>query len=312
MSGTLLAKVPSRLGRPAQRRPQLPPKRRRAIGAADDPERRRPGFNKKRPRVAQVQRGGADLGAARRDRNLPHRHRRRRRRRHQRGGVLRLARRFLVHGRRLHRRPVPRRQPGERRRCGGDMELRPSSSPRCRSCWCFLGRTDTRAAERLAPAQVVGGDRGNAHVGGGVRAAKGGAHRLLHRLRLRRRLRHRRALRREETWALSAGLGFDRLAFVAELGSPRRYSRAELDVLEAQYDDFVAFADEALEPVREVPRERGGASVSEEVRQVHRGGAQRQGPSDDDPQLAPQRGADVRGVLQEPQRQGGGWTGGTR
>ena len=51
----------------------------------------------------------------------------------------------------------------------------------------------------------------------------------------------------EETWALSAGLGFTMLAFVAELGSPRRYSRAELDVLEAQYDDFVAFADEALE-----------------------------------------------------------------
>jgi len=51
----------------------------------------------------------------------------------------------------------------------------------------------------------------------------------------------------EETWALSAGLGFTMLSFVAELGSPQRYTNAELDVLEAQYADFVAFADDALE-----------------------------------------------------------------
>ena len=51
----------------------------------------------------------------------------------------------------------------------------------------------------------------------------------------------------EDTWGLSAGIGFAMLSFVAELGSPRRYSREELDVLEAQYADFVAFADESLE-----------------------------------------------------------------
>lgn len=50
----------------------------------------------------------------------------------------------------------------------------------------------------------------------------------------------------EETWAISAGIGFTMLSFVAELGSPRRYSRSELDVLEAQYADFVCFADGAL------------------------------------------------------------------
>ena len=44
-----VAKVPSRLGRPHSWRPELPPNRRRAITrAADDPDRRRPGFNKKR------------------------------------------------------------------------------------------------------------------------------------------------------------------------------------------------------------------------------------------------------------------------
>ena len=51
----------------------------------------------------------------------------------------------------------------------------------------------------------------------------------------------------EETWGLSAGLGFTMLSFVAELGSPQRYTRSELDVLEAQYEDFVCFADDSLQ-----------------------------------------------------------------
>lgn len=51
----------------------------------------------------------------------------------------------------------------------------------------------------------------------------------------------------EETWGLSAGIGFTMLSFVAELGSPQRYTRSELDVLEAQYEDFVSFADDSLQ-----------------------------------------------------------------
>jgi len=51
----------------------------------------------------------------------------------------------------------------------------------------------------------------------------------------------------EETWGVSTGIGFTVISFVAELGSPQRYSRSELDVLEAQYADFVAFADGALQ-----------------------------------------------------------------
>ena len=51
----------------------------------------------------------------------------------------------------------------------------------------------------------------------------------------------------EETWAVSAGMGFTMLSFVAELGSPQRYTSAELDVLEAQYADFCAFADGSLQ-----------------------------------------------------------------
>ena len=51
----------------------------------------------------------------------------------------------------------------------------------------------------------------------------------------------------EETWGLSFGLGFTMLSFVAELGSPQRYTRSELEVLEAKYADFVSFADESLQ-----------------------------------------------------------------
>ena len=51
----------------------------------------------------------------------------------------------------------------------------------------------------------------------------------------------------EDTWGLSAGIGFTMLSFVAELGSPRRFSNAELDILETQYADFLTFAEENLE-----------------------------------------------------------------
>jgi hypothetical protein len=51
----------------------------------------------------------------------------------------------------------------------------------------------------------------------------------------------------EDTWGLSAGIGFTMLSFVAELGSPRRFSNAELDILETQYADFLTFAEETLE-----------------------------------------------------------------
>jgi hypothetical protein len=50
----------------------------------------------------------------------------------------------------------------------------------------------------------------------------------------------------EESWGLSAGIGFAMLSFVAELGSPTRYTREELRTLEAQYEDFRAFADARL------------------------------------------------------------------
>ena len=58
----------------------------------------------------------------------------------------------------------------------------------------------------------------------------------------------------EDTWGLSAGIGFTMLSFVAELGSPRRFSNAELDILETQYADFLTFAEESLE-------RRGGATA---------------------------------------------------
>ena len=51
----------------------------------------------------------------------------------------------------------------------------------------------------------------------------------------------------EDTWGLSAGIGFTMLSFVAELGSPKRYSTEELDVLEGQYKDFLNFAEQSLE-----------------------------------------------------------------
>ena len=51
----------------------------------------------------------------------------------------------------------------------------------------------------------------------------------------------------EDTWGLSAGIGFTMLSFVAELGSPQRFSNAELDILETQYADFLTFAEESLE-----------------------------------------------------------------
>ena len=50
----------------------------------------------------------------------------------------------------------------------------------------------------------------------------------------------------EDTWGLSAGIGFTMLSFVAELGSPQRFSNAELDILETQYADFLTFAEESL------------------------------------------------------------------
>jgi len=51
----------------------------------------------------------------------------------------------------------------------------------------------------------------------------------------------------EDAWGLSAGIGFTMISFVAELGSPQRYSKAELDILETQYADFLTFAEENLE-----------------------------------------------------------------
>ena len=51
----------------------------------------------------------------------------------------------------------------------------------------------------------------------------------------------------EDTWGLSTGIGFTMLSFVAELGSPKRYSTEELYVLEGQYADFLLFAEESLE-----------------------------------------------------------------
>jgi len=51
----------------------------------------------------------------------------------------------------------------------------------------------------------------------------------------------------EETWAISAGIGFTMLSFIAELGSPTRYNKEEIEVLEAQFADFKAFADISLE-----------------------------------------------------------------
>ena len=72
----------------------------------------------------------------------------------------------------------------------------------------------------------------------------------------------------EETWGLSAGVGFAMLSLVAELGSPERYTSEELDALEARYADFCAFADESLR--------RGGRCHSTEIeRAFKRSGAGR-------------------------------------
>jgi hypothetical protein len=66
----------------------------------------------------------------------------------------------------------------------------------------------------------------------------------------------------EETWGLSAGVGFAMLSLVAELGSPERYTSEELDALEARYADFCAFADESLR--------RGGRCHSTEIERAFR------------------------------------------
>ena len=71
---------------------------------------------------------------------------------------------------------------------------------------------------------------------------------------VRRRGRVRLGVRRRGHVGLSAGIGFTMLSFVAELGSPRRFSKAELDIPETQYADFLTFAEESLE-------RRGGATA---------------------------------------------------
>lgn len=245
--GTLLAKVPSRLGRPHSWRPEHPPNRRRAITrAADDPERRRPGFNKKRlasPKFSEEAQTWALLG-----------------------GIATSLTAIVAVVVAANNEAAYFGSPDDFSYMGDDFTGGPSldvspGNVAAAAIWSFglffksplqillvfLGRTDTERPsdwllrkssgvteetrtweEASAPqkaALIAFFTVCGCGVVSGIDALFAG----------------------EETWALSAGLGFTMLAFVAELGSPRRYSRAELDVLEAQYDDFVAFADEALE-----------------------------------------------------------------
>ena len=245
--GTLLAKVPSRLGRPHSWRPQHPPNRRLAITrAADDPERRRPGFNKKRlasPKFSEEAQTWALLG-----------------------GIATSLTAIVAVVVAANNEAAYFGSPDDFSYMGDDFTGGPSldvspGNVAAAAIWSFglffksplqillvfLGRTDTERPsdwllrkssgeaeetrtweEASAPqkaALIAFFTACGCGVVSGFDALFAG----------------------EETWALSAGLGFTMLAFVAELGSPRRYSRAELDVLEAQYDDFVAFADEALE-----------------------------------------------------------------
>ena len=243
-----VAKVPSRLGRPHGWRPELPPNRRRAITtrAADDPDRRRPGFNKKRlasPKFSEEAQTWALLG-----------------------GIATSLTAIVAVVVAANNEAAYFGSPDDFSYMGDDFTGGPSldvspGNVAAAAIWSFglffksplqillvfLGRTDTERPsdwllrkssgeaeetrtweEASAPqkaALIAFFTACGCGVVSGFDALFAG----------------------EETWALSAGLGFTMLAFVAELGSPRRYSRAELDVLEAQYADFVAFADEALE-----------------------------------------------------------------
>ena len=243
-----VAKVPSRLGRPHSWRPELPPNRRRAITtrAADDPDRRRPGFNKKRlasPKFSEEAQTWALLG-----------------------GIATSLTAIVAVVVAANNEAAYFGSPDDFSYMGDDFTGGPSldvspGNVAAAAIWSFglffksplqillvfLGRTDTERPsdwllrkssgeaeetrtweEASAPqkaALIAFFTACGCGVVSGFDALFAG----------------------EETWALSAGLGFTMLAFVAELGSPRRYSRAELDVLEAQYADFVAFADEALE-----------------------------------------------------------------
>jgi len=246
-----VAKLPSRLGRPHSWRPELPPNRRRTITRAaddpDDPDRRRPGFNKKRlasPKFSEEAQTWALLG-----------------------GIATSLTAIVAVVVAANNEAAYFGSPDDFSYMGDDFTGGPSldvspGNVAAAAIWSFglffksplqillvfLGRTDTerpsdwllrkssasRAEETRTWEEATGFQKAaliaffttcGCGVVSGFDALFAG----------------------EETWALSAGLGFAMLAFVAELGSPRRYSRAELDVLEAQYDDFVAFADEALE-----------------------------------------------------------------
>ena len=118
----------------------------------------------------------------------------------------------------------------------------------------------------------------------------------------------------EDTWGLSAGIGFAMLSFVAELGSPRCGTRGRSSTFWRRSTPISwRSRTRALSEGGGVTGRRCLARFEGSSGEVRgRDPALRAGPLHDDPQLAPKRGADEQRVLQEsvPARGGGSEIGG--